>query len=60
MEMREGGMTVTAALYTEYDAHKQRAIDYAQATHGTDLSDINLVIIPAGAGIECGTIRLST
>jgi hypothetical protein len=48
-------MTVTAQLYDQYNAFKQQALDYASTTLSKDLSDIRLVIIPAGANINCGT-----
>jgi hypothetical protein len=47
-------MAVTAQLYDVYNAHRQVAIDYANTTYGKDLSDVELVIIPAESGIECG------
>lgn len=48
-------MTVTAALYQEYESHMQQAIDFAQARDKVDLRDIKLVIVPSEAEITLGT-----
>src|SRR5262245_50734972 len=52
---RRLAMGVTSELYDTYNAHKQKAVEYCQKTHGVDISGVKLVIIPAGAQIDAGT-----
>jgi len=45
-------VAVTAELYTEYEAYKAPAVEFAKPT---DITDAKMVIVPAAANITLGT-----